>query len=240
MFADRAVNSKLEGISTPELVKELLDRRSLYVEQLGRIAELFASPLAGKPSTASRPAAASPPAPAANGAPRRAQVLAVLTRAGRPLRTGELVPLLVEGGWRTTAQSRSKLVSTCLSALVKSRVLKRTAGGAFAITAGAPGESKPRPVRRPKGSKTKTKKGKNGLLGTPRPVEGQRAGDYLLAALAEVGEPCKAEDLLERVRKAGWTSSAKDPAKVLETTLRKLASQRKVKALGARVFEAVR
>jgi hypothetical protein len=47
----------------------------------------------------------------------------------------------------------------------------------------------------------------------------------------------KASDLVPLMQQAGWTSTSRSAGRVVEATLRKLASQRKVKALGKAVFE---
>jgi hypothetical protein len=63
--------------------------------------------------------------------------------------------------------------------------------------------------------------------------------DFIVTALRELGQPSKPEDLLEPMKRAGWESTAANPTKMLENNLRALAKKKKVKALGARTFEAV-
>jgi hypothetical protein len=238
-FPQRAFNPKFEAVSTEELLKELIDRRQAYVEQLNSVVALFspARPTVGDtPSRVGATATKQKPSPRSNGSDAKSlsdRILATLSTVGRPLKASEFPPLLVEGGWTTAATDKMKVVSTYLSDLVKKGALKRNGDGTVSLGATRTAMSTPAAKR------TKQKKARKSMQGKKKPIEGKRTADYLLRGLAAVGKPSKPGDLLPVVKKAGWTSTSDKPEKVLETALRNLVKAKKVKAHGNSTFEAL-
>src|SRR5487761_2078798 len=69
IFTERAINPKFDGITTEEMVRELVDRKQAHVEQLSAVVALFDAPPAHRPIAKTegqpRPVPALPPAPKA-------------------------------------------------------------------------------------------------------------------------------------------------------------------------------
>lgn len=108
----QAIQSRLKRISTRDIVRELRLRRQMFGEQLEAIRmELGPS-----------------------RRPLPALIFEVLRREPL-LTTPEIAARLVEGGWSTTSASKGKMVSACVSTLVKKGALGRRHGRFFLVPA---------------------------------------------------------------------------------------------------------
>jgi hypothetical protein len=130
LSARRAFNPKLEGVSTDELVQELIDRKQAQLEQLQAVVALFPGAAAAaslsKGAASARALPALPPAPKhapkARPAPSAAavpdgtslneRIVGVLIASeGQPLRTAEITERLVQAGWTTASPKPATLVA---------------------------------------------------------------------------------------------------------------------------------
>jgi hypothetical protein len=258
IFTERAINPKFDGITTEEMVRELVDRKQAHVDQLSAVVALFDAPPAHRPlaKTEGRPRpvpalppappaeAAAPPATAPDGSSLNERIVAVLLAAeGRGLRSREITERLLAAGWTTKSPDKGKMVSSALSGMVAKKALKRR-GDLLTLPTGqeATSASAVAPAKKKRGASKKTaapksappKKGKAPV----RPPAGQQVADFVLAALVEAAAPSKPGELIPRMKRAGWTSAAKNAEKMIENTLRKLVAKKKAKSLGSRTFQA--
>ena len=259
IFTERAINPKFDGITTEEMVRELVDRKQAHVDQLSAVVALFTAPPAlrglAKTEERPRPVPALPPAPkhapaaspatAPEGSSLNERIVAVLLAAeGRGLRHRELTEQLVAGGWTTKSADKGKMVSSALSAMVAKKALKRrgdrvmlpSAQDATSTPAKKRGASKKTaaPKSAPASKSAQPKKGKAPV----RPPAGKQVADFVLAALVEAAAPSKPAELIPRMKRAGWSTAAKNAEKMIENTLRKLVAKKKAKSLGSRTFQA--
>ena len=254
IFTERAINPKFDGITTEEMVRELVDRKQAHVEQLSAVVALFAAPPAlrglAKTEDRPRPVPALPPAPKAAPAASQAtapegsslneRIVAVLLAAeGRGLRSRVITERLLAAGWTTKSPDKGKMVSSALSAMVAKKALKRR-GDLLTLPSAQDAASAPskktraaKKVAAPKSAPAK--KGKAPV----RPPPGKQVADFVLAALVEAAAPSKPGELIPRMKRAGWSSAAKNAEKMIENTLRKLVAKKKAKSLGSRTFQAI-
>jgi len=254
IFTERAINPKFDGITTEEMVRELVDRKQAHVEQLSAVVALFTTsaerPGLSKTHERARPVPALPPAPKAapaespatapEGSSLNERIVAVLLAAeGRGLRSREITERLLAAGWATKSPDKGKMVSSALSAMVAKKALKRR-GDRLMLPSGQEAASAPSKKSRAskKAAAPKTAPPKKGKAPV-RPPPGKQVADFVLAALVDAAGPSKPGELIPRMKRAGWTSAAKNAEKMIENTLRKLVAKRKAKSLGSRTFQAV-
>jgi hypothetical protein len=256
IFTERAINPKFDGISTEEMVRELIDRKKAHVDQLSALVELVGEPSVprarAKSAESARPLPALPPATKASassptvpaGASLNERIVAVLLSSeGRGLTSREITERLLADGWTTKATKKGKLVVTAISAMVGKKALKRS-GDRVMLPSGrdepaAPAKtSAPAKKKQKKSAATKSAAPAAKRKAPARPPAGKQVADFVLAALKDAGEPSKPAELMTRMKRAGWTSTAKHAEKMVENVLRKLVAKKKAKSLGSRTFQA--